>query len=155
MPSAVHYHFAQKFAVSAKKAFDWCTDYDPGDRVLMGEENAERKISRISDSTIILTDTFQIGGERVEKQKLVQLYPDQLFWTATHLTGPVKFSQFLYQITPDGENASKLDFTGLFLDYGHEKLGKSETKKVAEQLCKDDAWGWKLLAKAMEKDLCT
>jgi hypothetical protein len=155
MPRAVHYHFTQRFAFSARKAYDWCTDFDPGDHVLMGEENAERKISRPSDSTIILTDTFQVDGKRVEKQKLVQLYPHQLFWTATHLSGPAKFSQFLYKITSEGDEASRLDFTGLFLDYANESMKNAEVKALADQLCEEDAWGWKLLAKAMAKDLCT
>ncbi len=120
----------------------------------MGEENAERKINRLSESTVIIIDTFQTDSGRVEKQKLVQLYPDKLFWTATHLTGPVMYSQFLYQITADGDDASHIDFTGLYLDYEHEKLSAADMKKLAQQLCKDDAWGWKLLAKAMEKELC-
>jgi hypothetical protein len=153
MPSAVHYHFIQRFPVSARKAFEWCTDYDPSDHVLMGEEGAERKITHLSDSTVILTDTFLINGTRVEKQKLVQLYPANLFWTSTHLTGPVKYSQFLYQITPDGEEASHIEFTGIYLDSTHEKLTAAEEKKLADQLCAEDAWAWKLLAKAMVKDL--
>ena len=149
MPSAVHYHFRQRFEVSARRAYNWCTDYGPRDHALMGQENAERRISRLSDSTVVLTDTFQTKGGLVEKQKLVQLYPDQLSWTATHLTGPAKYSQFLYQITSAGDEASHLEFTGLFLDYEHENLSKAEEKKLAEQLCREDAWGWKLLAKAM------
>lgn len=153
MPSAVHYNFTQRFSVDAQRAFEWCTDYDPGDHVLMGEENAKRKIRRLSTSTVILEDSFQTKEGVVKKQKLVQIYPDQLFWTATHLTGPVKYSQFLYKITPEGKDASKLDFTGLYLDHGKEILSESERKKLAEQLCKDDAEGWKLLAKAMTKDL--
>ncbi len=153
MPSAVHYHFTQKFSANAKKAFEWCTNYDPGDHFLMGEENAERKIKRLSKSTVILKDTFQTKTGRVEKKKLVQIYPDQLFWTATHLTGPVKYSQFLYKITPE-ENGSKLDFTGLYLDYENQNLNESENKKLAQQLCKEDAEAWKLLAKSMTKELC-
>ncbi len=155
MPTAIHYHFRQSFKVPAKKAFNWCVDYQPGpiDHDLMGERNADRKISYLSDSTLILTDTFQVGNSQVEKQKLVQLYPKKLFWTATHLTGPAKYSQFVYQITAESKDASHMDFNGLFLDYTHEKLGKAESEKLAKQLCKEDATGWKLLAKAMSKDL--
>lgn len=120
----------------------------------MGERNATRKISLFTEGTIILTDTFHVGGGLVEKQKLVQLYPDMLFWTSTHLTGPAKYSQFLYQITAEGEDASHIDFTGLFIDYTHEKLSKANTERLSEKLCNEDAEGWKLLAKAMEKDLC-
>jgi len=120
----------------------------------MGEKNAERKISRLSDSTIILTDKFHVDASPIEKQKLVQLYSDMLFWTSTHLTGPAKYSQFLYQITADGENASHIDFSGLFLDYTHEKLSNAEAGKLSEKLCQEDSEAWKLLARAMENDLC-
>ncbi len=154
MPTAIHYHFKQNFKVPAKKAFEWCTDYQPGtsDHALMGEPTADRKISRLSGKTLLLIDSFPVGNEQVEKQKLVQMYPDMLFWTATHLTGPAKYSQFLYQITANGKGASHISFTGLFLDYTHEKLSKVEAVKLAEKFCREDAEGWKLLAKAMEKD---
>ena len=155
MPTAIHYHFRQNFNVPARKAYYWCLDYQSGtdDHALMGESDADRKVSRLSDSTIILTDTFTVGGARIEKQKLVQMYPGMLFWTSTHLTGPARHSQFLYQITADGEDASHLDFTGLFLDYTHERMSKADARKLSDKLCKEDADGWKLLAKAVEKDL--
>jgi len=119
----------------------------------MGDPKAGRKINYCSGSTIILTDTFQVGDCSVEKQKLVQLYPEMLFWTSTHLTGPAKYSQFLYQITAKGDNASQIDFTGVFLDYTHEKMSKAEMEKLSEKLCDEDANAWKLLAKAMKMDL--
>jgi hypothetical protein len=155
MPIAIHYHFRQNLNVPARKAYQWCLDYQPGsgDHALMGEPDADRKVSRLSDRTIILTDTFKVDARRVEKQKLVQMYPDMLFWTSTHLTGPARHSQFLYQITADGQDASHLDFTGLFLDYNHEKMSKADAQKLSNKLCKEDADGWKLLAKAMEEDL--
>jgi hypothetical protein len=96
MPLTVRYHFSQRFAVSAQKAFDWCTDFDPKDQVLKGYANAERSISRITANTLILKDVSHSSKETVEKQKLVQLYPEDLFWTSTHLAGLNKFSQFLY-----------------------------------------------------------
>jgi hypothetical protein len=155
VPVSVSYHFRTRFSVSPKKAYEWCTDYTngPEDQVLMGEENAERQVIRVADSTMLLVDTFYTDKGVVEKQKLVELYPDNLSWNATHLTGPAKYSQFVYEISADGENASCLDFTGLFLDYAHEKLNTAETKVLAEKLCKEDAEGWRLLAKAMAKDL--
>ena len=54
----------------------------------------------------------------------------------------------------EGENSSCLDFTGLFIDYGREKLDKDESKNIAEMLCKEDAAAWKLLAKELRKELC-
>ena len=154
MPTPIHYHFQQRFAVPTRKAYDWCTDYSPEDHALMGDRDGKRTISQFTNSTVILTDTFQVAGSTVEKQKLVQLYPEMLFWTSTHLTGPAKYSQFLYQITADDDNASHIDFTGVFLDYTHEKMSKADAEKVADKLCKEDAAAWVILAKAMEKALC-
>jgi hypothetical protein len=153
LPIAIHYHFRQRFAVSARKAFEWCTNYSPKDHELMGDLNAERKISRYSESTIILTDTFHVDGCSFEKQKLVQLYPEKLFWTSTHLMGPAKYSQFLYQITAEGNDTSNIDFTGVFFDHTHDKMDKAEKEKLSEKLCNEDAEAWILLTKAMEKDL--
>jgi len=75
-----------------------------------------------------------------------------LFWTSTHISGPAKYSQFLYQITAQGVNISSLDFTGLFLDYGNKKISESDIAKLAEKTCKEDASAWVLLAKAMESE---
>ena len=97
MPTPIYYHFQQHFNVPARKAFEWCTTYTPGDHALMGEKDVSRKIENINDRTIILSDTFNIGADnQIEKQKLVQIYPEILFWTSTHLTGPAKHSQFIY-----------------------------------------------------------
>jgi len=149
MPLTMRYHFRQRFAFPARQAFEWCTDFDPKDHELMGDVGAERHITRLTDTTIILREVFPTPKGKIEKEKLVQLYPGTLSWTNTHLTGPNKYSQFLYQITPEGKDASILDFTGLHLDYER----KSGAEEFAEKLCKEDAAAWKLLAKAMEKDL--
>ena len=153
MPYSVRYHFVQCFAVPARKAYNWCTNYEHADHLLMGHEDAERQITHLTDNTLILTDTFTIGGTRVEKQKLVHLYTDRLRWIATHLAGPIQYSQFIYEISADGETASRLDFTGLFIDYGRENLDKASAKLLADKLRKEDSDTWKLLAKAMTQDL--
>jgi hypothetical protein len=145
MPVAVNYHFSQLLSANAKEAFGWCTDFSPNDHQLMGRENAARKISPVSECTIIITDVFQTPAGKIEKQKLVQLYPDNLTWTSTHLTGPNKRSQFLYIITPEGKVASKLDFYANHM----ETDGKADSKLLAEKLCKEDAAVWALLAKAL------
>jgi hypothetical protein len=129
MPTPIYYHFQQRFNVPARKAFEWCTTYTPGDHALMGDKDASRKIEHITDRTVILTDTFNIGADnQVEKQKLVQLYPEILFWTSTHLNGPAKHSQFIYQITEEAVDISHLDFTGLFLDRADEKYAFTGSK---------------------------
>ena len=122
MPLPVRYHFRQRFGVSAKRAFEWCTTFDLQDHELMGDEGAERHVTSVAEGTIILKDIFHTETGTIEKEKLVQLYPGQLSWVSTHLTGPNKYSQFLYKISADGKEASILDFTGLHLDY-KEKTG--------------------------------
>jgi hypothetical protein len=155
MPTPIYYHFQQHFNVSAHRAYDWCTNYAPGDHALMGDKDASRKIEPITRRTVILTDAFNVGTrEQIEKQKLVQLYPEMLFWTSTHISGPAKHSQFLYQITAESARTSHLDFTGLFLDYAHEQMSEADAASLVEKACQDDAAAWVLLAKAMEQDLC-
>jgi hypothetical protein len=120
----------------------------------MGDEAAERQITRLADTTIILTDIFHTGKGDVEKQKLVQLYPEHLCWVSTHLTGPNKYSQFIYEISDEGHSASRLDFIALHLEYG-EKLDNEDIKSLADKLKEEDSKAWKLLAKAMAKELAS
>ena len=148
MPISVRYHFTQRFSISAQEAFDWCIDFGSQDHKLMGDKTAERQINHFSDGVIILKDSFQSPAGTIEKQKLVLLYPNQHKWASTHLTGPNKHSQFLYQITPQGKNASVLTFTALHIEYDE----KADAKLLAERLCKEDSCAWKLLADAMVED---
>jgi hypothetical protein len=151
MPCPIRYCFSQRFSVSAREAYNWCTDYGTQDHVLMGDETAERQITRLTEDTVILTDLFHVGGGTVEKQKVVHLYPDRLRWVSTHLTGPNKYSQFLYEISAEGKDASRLDFTALHLEYS--KLEGENVKSLAAKLRQEDSGAWKLLAKAMAKEL--
>jgi hypothetical protein len=153
MPQSIHYHFSQSFNVPAFKAYEWCTDYSPQDHALM-HVDAEREVMHVSESTIILTDKFYVKDKIIKKQKLVCLYPDRLSWTSTHISGPVKYSQFLYQIVPESEKSCRLDFVGLQIEYNDEKkLAKREIEMLAEKLRNEDSAAWKLLAKEMEKEL--
>ena len=148
---AIHYGFSQSFNVSARKAFEWCTDYGPGDMALMQEQNATREVQYVSDDVILLNDTFTVEGKTVVKQKLVCLYPERLTWTSTHLTGPNRHSQFLYEIVAQEGGWCCLNFTGLYLD--HQIKEEKEAEQLAEELRKMDSENWKLLAKEMEKEL--
>jgi hypothetical protein len=152
MPYSIRYRFSQRFSVSAREVYDWCTNYGPEDHALMGDEAAERQITRVAEDVVVLTDVFHVGTGAVEKQKVVQLYPDRLRWVSTHLTGPHKYSQFIYEISAEGDEASRLDFTALHLEYG-EKLDSEDIKLLADKLKEEDANAWKLLAKAMAKEL--
>jgi hypothetical protein len=153
MPYSIRYHFSQRFCVPARSAYRWCTNYDPQDPALM-HEKAERTVLRVSEDTIILTDTYYKENRSTSKQKIVQLYPNRLSWISTHLTGPNKYSQFIYEITPEGNSASRLDFTGLQVEYGEEeKFNNKRIELLARKLRKEDSAAWKLLAKEMEKEL--
>jgi hypothetical protein len=116
-------------------------------------EDAERQITQISEATIILTDIFHTSNGRVAKQKLVQLYPNWLSWISTHLSGPNKYSQFIYKIAAEGDSASRLDFTALHIEHEKENLDDKGIKSLADKLKKEDSAVWKLLAKEMEKEL--
>jgi hypothetical protein len=131
----------------------WCTDYCPEDHSLMGEESAERQITHLTDTTIILTDIFHTSSGHIEKQKLVQLYPDRLCWISTHLTGPNRYSQFIYEISAEGSSASRLDFTALHFEHENGQVYSGNIKLLAARLKKEDSKAWKLLAKAMTKEL--
>jgi hypothetical protein len=146
------YKFSQKFDVPASEAYKWCTSYDPGDLKLMGEDG-NRSIERIADDTVVLSDTFSKDGQTFTKEKLVRLYPERLSWVSTHITGPAKYSQFMYEIHPLNKTSSRIDFTGLQIDYNETQPTKKEIPVRAAQLKKEDSLAWKLLAKAMHKDL--
>jgi hypothetical protein len=153
MPCSIRYSFSQRFSFPTRKAYKWCTEYDPQDPALMGEDGAERQITHLTDTTIILTDIFHTSNGRVEKQKLVQLYPDRLSWISTHWTGPNKYSQFIYEILAEGNSASRLNFTGLHLEYEKENLDIEGIKSLADKLKEEDSAVWRRLAKAMAKEL--
>jgi hypothetical protein len=116
-------------------------------------DDAQRQVSLISEGTIILTDIFHTSKGCVEKQKLVQLIPNQLSWISTHLTGPNRYSQFIYEISAKGKNASVLNFNALHLEYEKKDLDKSGIKLLAGKLKKEDSAAWKFLAEAMQKEL--
>jgi hypothetical protein len=152
-PFSIRYGFSQHFNVPAIDAYRLCTDYEPADLALMGE-NGERSVKRISEDAIILIDTMRNqDGRRTIKRKIVRLYPERLSWTSTHLTGPNKHSQFLYEIVSESKNSSHLDFTGLQVNYDEEKATPAKVAALAGKLRKEDSGAWKKLAAAMEKDL--
>jgi hypothetical protein len=152
MAYTVYYGFTQPFRVSAREAFAWCTNYDPNDHELEGIEG-KRKIVRISDNAVMLEDTFPSEGKSITKKKIVNIYPEKLFWSSVHISGPSKYSQFLYQIVEEGEHSSKIEFTGFQVVYEEKTPSRSEITKIAKRLQKEDSVAWKHLAKAMEKEL--
>ncbi len=148
---SVRYGFSQRFSVPAKEAYGWCTDYSPSDHKLMGHD-AKRAVTRLSDDAILLKDVYP-GEHPVRKTKLVRLNPERMSFTATHLTGPTRYSQFWYEIHPEGERRSRLDFTGLLVYRSKARPTAREVSEVAERETKDDSKSWVALAKAMESEL--
>jgi hypothetical protein len=115
------------------------------------KESGKRKIRQLSSDTIILTDVFRTDRGSISKTKLVRLRPAELSWTSTHVGGPIKYSQFLYRITPDGPDKSHLDFVGLQLE--PREMTKKEALELARKIRQEDSGAWNNLAKAMEKEL--
>ena len=100
----------------------------------------------------MLTDTRYIDGKSITKKKLIRLDPKRLFWSNTHLTGPNKHSQFLYQIVSLGAK-STLEFTGLEVNYSKAMVSQKKIKSMEGEAREEDSAIWKKLAKSMEKDL--
>lgn len=151
MPVSVRYRFTQVFAVPPESAFLWCTDFTPQDHQLMGHKNAERQVIHVCDGVVLLQEIFHTSSGDVEKQKLVHVYPKELRWVSTHLTGPNKHSQFSYKISRE-KGGSKLDYDALHVE-NQNALNNAEADALAEHLCREDSAAWSLLAQAMAKDL--
>ncbi len=152
MPFDIRYRFSQDFDVSAEDAFLWCTDFTPQDHLLVAHSNAQRQITHLTDSTIILKDTFCNGNETVEKEKLIQLYPDRFTWVSTHLSGPNKYSQYLYEIFVKTPTTSRLRFTAIHVEHEKEEMTKERSLALADKLCNEDSAMWRLFAQAMYRD---
>lgn len=148
---SIRYQFSQSFDVPAETAYQWCTDYQPDDWGRMGKKGT-RRIERLNADTLILTDTVTGESGPVTKKRLVRLNADRLAWTNTHLAGPNRHSQFWYQIVAVGRGKSRLDFTGLQVNYG-KRPSASRTAEMTKELKKDDSGAWVLLAQEMSKDL--
>ena len=150
--SSISYKFNQRFSVPAREAFDWCTDYRPDDLGLMGEKG-KRRIKRLTEDTIILEEQVAQEGRRVKKVKLVKINPRTLSWNNIQLQGPNKYSEFIYEIVPEGDRRSRLTFTGLLVVYTQNCLNRDRLKQIASRERMYDSRAWKLLARAMAKEL--
>lgn len=152
---SVHYTFSQHFNFSPSSAYKWCTDYQDSDVELMGERG-KRKIERINEDTIVLTDTYDSAKGRrttITKRRLVRLYPERLFWTNTRISREGQHSQFLYEIVPDRHGTSKLIFTGSQIFQDSHMPSKQKILALQKDLTEEDSAAWKLLANEMERDL--
>ena len=153
MPTySVTYKFSQRLPASARRAYEWCTDYEPDDLSLMNKEGT-RKIQRLTEDTIILREVSLFGQKKIKKIKLIKLNRATLSWHNIQLSGPNKHSEFLYEIIPQNRGTSRLDFTGHLVVYSKAKLGSRRIRRIAEMERRGDADGWKMLAKAIAKQL--
>ena len=153
MITSVRYGFSQAFSVPARDAFRWAVDYQPGDFTLMGVDG-RREVTRLSDDAFLMKETIRRDdGAGSTRTKLIRIDPERMSYSNTHISGPAKHSQFLYEIVPEGENGSRLRFTGLLLYRSEKEPTRKEVARIAAEERKTDSGIWKKLAKAMEADL--
>ena len=146
------YRFSVKLPASADAAYRWATDYAPDDPARMGQDG-RRRIEKLADGAIVLTDTVRQSGRTVTKKRLVRLRPRVRSWTNTHLSGPKRHSQFLYRIIPGGRRRSTLEFVGLQVERAARSLSPSQLARRAREVGREDAATWRRLARAMASDL--
>ena len=146
----VHFKFSQHFDFPPEVAYRWCTDYEPGDIKLQGNDGV-RKVRWLNEDTVLLTDISFTGTEKEAKRKLVRLYPERLSWINTRLSAEGRHSQFLYELVAE-KKGSRLDFTGSMVFSGR-KPSLSKLGTMAAELVKEDSATWRNLAKAMARDL--
>jgi hypothetical protein len=151
------YRFTTKLAVPRAQAYRWATDYRPTDLKLAGL-SATRKVEKLSEGLILLTDSFDADpfnsrpGARTVKEKLVHLYPDRWSWTSTHISGPARYSQFLYQLTPRGARACALHFTGSQVEQVARSPTRSSIQCRTRRLKQEDSRLWARFAAELAKE---
>jgi len=149
MQASVTYKFSQRLDAPPKAAYKWCTDYQPDDLSLM-REKGRRRIQWITDDTVILQEVVHQNGKKIKKIKLVKLDPDNLSWYNVQLSGPNKYSAFLYRISSEERNQSRLNFTGLLVVYTKTRLSNRKLEQIARKEKRYDSNAWKHLAKAIQ-----
>lgn len=151
--NSVRFRFRQRFGVAAKRAYAWCTDYQPSDARLF-EQKWRREVRTLSDDALILTETTWPAGRRMVIRRLVRLSPEDLAWTNTHISGPFRHSQYWYQIVPDGPRRSHLVFTGMRLVRTSKRLSPSQKARLVDQERQGDLRLWRnRIAPVMEREL--
>ena len=149
---SAYYKFTQQFSVRAQQAFDWCTDYQPDDLALMGEQG-KRRINRLTADTVILEEHIVQHDKRVTKVKLVKLNRRTHSWHNIQLKGPNRYSEFIYEIISDGQRRSRLIFTGLLIVYATHHISQKRLRQIANREKRFDSRAWKRLANVMANEL--
>ncbi len=145
------YCFRVTLPASCARAYRWATDYRAGDLELMGIAG-RRHVEHFSDRTVLLTDRLRTPRGPVTKVKLVHLIPERFAWTATHLAGPIRHSQFLYELEPAGRNRCRLRYTGLQIDHVRGRPGAAFRAARTKELAREDSAAWRRLARALGRD---
>lgn len=152
------YHFDTRLAAPRALAYRWATDYRSNDFDLSGIR-ATRKVEKLADDLILLTDSFTDDpfdarpGARTVKIKLVHLFPDRWMWVSTHMAGPAKYSQFLYELRSRGSRSSTLHFTGNQVEFVTRRPTRSSLARRTRELRREDSQLWSQLAAALANDL--
>ncbi len=152
------YRFSTRLPVSRAPAYRWATDYRPTDLSRVGLK-ATRQVRYLAENLILLTDRFEVDpfssrrGVRTVKEKLVHLYPDQWSWTSTHVSGPARYSQFLYELVPRGSAASTLHFTGSQVERTTRPVTRSSIDQRTRRLRREDSKLWARFAIEIARDL--
>jgi len=139
---SLRYRFRQPFPVPARAAYAWCTDFGPGDGRLFAART-ERRVERLADDTVLLTDTTYPNGRRRRIRRLVRLHPAEMAWTNTHLDGPFRYSQYWYRIVADGARHSHLEFEGFRLVQRARRASSTEVARLAAAERAGDAKTWR------------
>ena len=124
-----------------------------GRPLALGPRRVPRKVEWLSPDALLLTDTIPKGRGTDSKTRLVRLYPKRLAWTNTHVRGSSRHSQFLYELAPSGRGTSRLEFTGLQLLRLARRPSARATATLGRTLAREDAALWRVLARAMARDL--
>ena len=150
--TSVVYKYHLHLNATPAAALAWATDYQPDDFKLLGRKGS-RKVDRIDDDTMILTDTaIADDGTRSRSKKLIKIYRDRLLWTSTILDGPMRHTQSLYEITADGAKGSRLTFTGHRVHDGQPMTAR-EKRALSAQFAKMGTAHWKHIAQVMTESL--
>ena len=149
---STRYEFSQHFNAPAAQAFAWCTDYDAKDHNLMGNKGF-RKVTRVSDDTVILEDTLYPHGKAVTKKKVIKIDKDRMTYFNFHTTGANKNSLYFYRIISEGDGESRLEYTGYELTYPRKAPTKKQLAATAEADAAARTKEWGRLADAMEREL--
>ena len=151
--SSLRFRFQQRFHVPARAAFAWCTDFSPEDAAYF-RGTQRRKVEKLAEGTLIMTDTSVIKGKKLAISRLVRIDPDEMAWTNTHLNGPYKYSQYWYRVVPDSPRSSHLDFEGLRLETVARDLTAKEVRDRTEVYRRANLDQWRsVLAPALEAEL--